>query len=204
MAKARKITDQDRAFPFRISESLVSMVLGAVVVVLVGLIAYNYFRAQRQNQTPEFPEATTESESANGGRVGTAGAVVALPTSHEVASGENLWQIAEKYYRSGYNYVDIAKVNNLANPGLLEAGQKLTIPKVEVRQPLTVAEVAVQPDVTLSRIEGDKYTVMEGDDLWDIALRAYGDAYRWGEIAKANNLKDPSLIHPGNVLTIPR
>jgi nucleoid-associated protein YgaU len=40
--------------------------------------------------------------------------------------------------------------------------------------------------------------------LWTIAVRAYGDGYKWTEIAKANKLVNPNLIHPGNVFVLPR
>lgn len=53
-------------------------------------------------------------------------------------------------------------------------------------------------------ITGNSYTVQSGDNLWDIAVRAYGDGYRWVEIAQANNLANPGLIFSGNVFTIPR
>jgi nucleoid-associated protein YgaU len=47
------------------------------------------------------------------------------------------------------------------------------------------------------------YTVKAGDDLWDVAVAVYKDGYRWSEIAKANNLTNPNVIHSGNVLNIP-
>lgn len=47
------------------------------------------------------------------------------------------------------------------------------------------------------------YTVEKGDTLWDIAGKLYGDNFKWTEIAKANNLVNPDLIHPGNVFIIP-
>lgn len=55
-----------------------------------------------------------------------------------------------------------------------------------------------------SAITQATYTVLEGDHLWEIAVRAYGDGFRWSDIAKANNLSSPDAIAPGMVLTIPR
>jgi len=54
------------------------------------------------------------------------------------------------------------------------------------------------------KIIGNTYKITHGDDLWEIAVRAYGDGYRWVDIARANNLENPDLIHSDNVLTIPR
>jgi nucleoid-associated protein YgaU len=52
------------------------------------------------------------------------------------------------------------------------------------------------------------YTVMEGDNLWMVAKRweIYGDGSMWERIFEANKdmIRDPNLIKPGQVLTIPR
>jgi len=50
------------------------------------------------------------------------------------------------------------------------------------------------------------YTVVSGDSLSKIAKHFYGDANQWRRIWEANkdHVKNPDLIHPGQVLTIPR
>lgn len=49
------------------------------------------------------------------------------------------------------------------------------------------------------------YTVKSGDSLSKIAKREYGDAGKWNAIFEANRdkIKNPDLIHPGQVLNIP-
>ena len=49
------------------------------------------------------------------------------------------------------------------------------------------------------------YTVVSGDTLSKIAKREYGDANKWHAIYDANRdkIKNPDLIHPGQVLTLP-
>ena len=48
-------------------------------------------------------------------------------------------------------------------------------------------------------------TVQAGDSLSKIAKRELGDANKWHAIYEANRdtIKDPDLIHPGQVLTLP-
>jgi len=48
-------------------------------------------------------------------------------------------------------------------------------------------------------------TVKEGDSLSKIAKRELGDADKWHAIYDANRdkIKNPDLIHPGQVLTLP-
>ena len=49
------------------------------------------------------------------------------------------------------------------------------------------------------------YTVVSGDTLWAIAKVQYGDGSKYTKIYNANKdkIKNPSLIYPGQVLTIP-
>ena len=132
---------------------------------------------------------------------------------YTVGHGDTLWSIAERKYTSGYNWVDIQRFNNLANPNVLYEGQKLTLP---VLSPIavTIAQPTKQKQATstgvnnsqllTNKILGVNYTVVKNDTLWDIAVRAYGDGYAWTKISNANKLVNPSLIHSGNKLIIPR
>lgn len=172
-------------------ESYVSMVLGLLVVIVAALLIFNFLKTKREERKPTEGEVIPGEET-------KAVEEVSLPTTHKVASGESLWTIAEKYFGSGYNWVDIARENSLPNPDYIKVEQELNIPKVEKRLPITAG--ASQE----ASISGETYTVVRGDNLWNIALRAYGDGFAWTKIAKANNLANPDLIHAGNVFSIPR
>ena len=179
----------------KLNESTISMILGALVIVVVGVLIFNYFRGVGKPKPEVAPTPTGELKLVEeGGKLVPEG----LPTTYKVQKGDHLWKIAEKFYGSGYNWVDISKENNLVTPNLLFVDQELNLPKVEVRQPTKLA-VSFGPTIS-----GDQYTVVKGDHLWGIAVRAYGDGYKWVEIARENNLVNPNLIHPGNVLRLPR
>lgn len=47
------------------------------------------------------------------------------------------------------------------------------------------------------------HVVVRGDTLWGIAKRYYGNGNRYPEIAKANNIANPDIIHVGQKLLIP-
>jgi nucleoid-associated protein YgaU len=53
--------------------------------------------------------------------------------------------------------------------------------------------------------QAQSYTVQSGDSLSKIAKRIYGDANKWHKIFDANRdkIKNPDLIQPGQVLTLP-
>ena len=161
------------------------MILGAIVLVIVGVLVVNYFK-----------DRTTGNVLENGNQISAV-------NEHVVVKGETLWSIAESSYGSGYNWVDIKKANSLTSD-TIEVGQKLVIPEnVTVSQP-TTTEKTETTTIKTTTIQGETYTVVKGDNLWNIAVRAYGDGYKWTEIAKANKLDNPNVIHSGNVLILPR
>jgi len=181
---------------FRASEQTISMILGVLVILVVGVLVINYFRNVRQKkETQPAPKEGTSQETTSRPPI----KLEELPTVYTVKAGDNLWRIAEEIYGSGYNWVDIAKENYLKNPNLVYAGQELKIPKAE---PITPK--ISQPTKSLEPITGDTYAVVKGDNLWRIAVRAYGDGYQWVKIAHENKLANPNLIHAGNILKIPR
>lgn len=160
--------------------------LGVLIVVVASIFAVTFFR---------------NSNLSKFDKINTADSTVAAPTSfYEIKQGDSLWSISEKIYGSGYNWVDLAKENNLSNPGLIHSGNKLTIPDVPK---ITVATVQLTQNNGPS-ISGSNYTIVKGDNLWTISIRAYGDGYKWIEIARANNLPNPDLIYAGSTIKIPR
>ena len=57
-----------------------------------------------------------------------------------------------------------------------------------------------------AKAEEQTYTVKGGDSLSKIARHFYGDGNKWKAIWEANKdtVKNPDLIHPGQVLKIPQ
>lgn len=166
----------------KLNEESISMGLGALVIVIVAVLIVNYFKDNKGEITSGD---NTENNSGE----------------HVVVKGETLWSIAENEFGSGYNWTDIKEANKLTSE-TIEVGQKLVIPTVSAKQPTSTKEAQVVE--VAGAISGEAYTVVKGDCLWDIAVRSYGDGYKWVEIAKTNKLINPNLIHPGNVLTLPR
>ncbi len=173
-------------------DSYVSLILGLAVVLVIGTLIFNYISSNREQSTVN---QTQQEEQKS------------LPLTHTVAKGDTLWSIAEFYYKNGYNWTDIQKANNLANTESLEIGQVLTIPEAKAVA-TTSGELASGTMTEASPTPGEvktakTYTVVRGDSLWHIAVVQYGNGYKWIDIAKANNLVNPSLIHAGNVFILP-
>ena len=97
--------------------------------------------------------------------------------TYTVQAGDTLSGIASRY---GTDWQTLARINNLGNPDLIYPGQVLT--------------------VTGSAPAARTYTVQAGDTLSGIASR-YGTD--WQTLARINNLGNPDLIYPGQVVILP-
>ena len=62
-----------------------------------------------------------------------------------------------------------------------------------------------KPKRPAAKKKTETYTVKSGDCLWNIAKRFYGNGAQYTKIYNANRgkIKNPNLIYPGQVLTIP-
>ncbi len=210
---------------FRLSESYTSLVLGIIIVIIVSILLLSFFKTRNQptHQATSSTATSLENDQVASGtpvvtQITTPTAVsTATPTTkpapekpvqggstYKVKAGDDLWHIAEKVYNDGYKWVIIAKANNLANPGIINVGNSLAIPVVMKSSPAAKVEAPAATIQQSQTISGTTYTIIQGDDLWDIAVRAYGNGYKWVDVAKANNLVNPNVIHAGNILKIPR
>lgn len=184
----------------KLHEREISILVGVLLILLVGIFVVRYVRNLRnalQNQE-------TSTKPNNG-------------ITHTVSKGETLWSISQEYFQNGTLWRKIADANNITAPTKIKVGQVLTIPSISEESTLAPtqtkeenAQQKISPQITeeaastTSEITGDNYTVERGDNLWKIAVRAYGNGYKWVEIARANKLHNPNLIHKGNVFVIPR
>lgn len=69
----------------------------------------------------------------------------------------------------------------------------------------TVAQPQAQQPVNPAVEQGKTYTVQKGDTLWKIAKQFYGNGSQYSKIVSANSdkIKNPNLIYPGQVFSIP-
>ncbi|MEK7605500.1 MAG: LysM peptidoglycan-binding domain-containing protein [Patescibacteria group bacterium] len=218
---------------FKLGESYTSLVLGIVVVIIASILLVSLFKTRPTPKKDAQQGTSSISTVANAPvTLNPTVLVTATPTptvaqtkptltpkvtsvpekpragseTYTIKPGDDLWHIAESKYHDGYKWTLIAQANKLDNPGLINAGNKLVLPVVsQTEKPSTQlgGPTATAPPGG-SSITAKTYTVVHGDTLWDIAVRAYGNGYRWVEIAKANKLSNPELIHSGNILSIPR
>lgn len=207
------------------NQSYLNLILGALIVIVLGVLVFNYFNKPSDigNLGPSQQTSETQGDVTKGN----------LPGKYTVKQGDTLFLIAQNYYSDGSKYTEIIKENNLTSDRI-DAGQELVIPKIETAMALEASpEASAQPssspdelalastqpsEVPVSSdskgavmdqswgtpIKASTYTVVAGDWLSKISGRAYGDIMLYEKIAKANNISDPNSIEVGTVLKIPR
>lgn len=92
------------------------------------------------------------------------------------------------------------EVNLLKAAGLTEVPFELLLPSEPAK-----AAASPPPRPAGDASKAKTYTVVKGDCLWNIAKKLLGDGSRYTEIYSLNKdkVKNPHLIFPGQVLTLP-
>ena len=185
MSTSTVTTDLKNYFnKLKLQESYASIVLGAIVVIILGLLIANYF-TKGSGQIGTGVSTLQETQQ------------VATPDKlYKVAVGDSLSQIAGRVYGDIQYRPVLARANNITNPDVISVDSNLTIPpKVEADK--------IQAEMTTT-----SYHVQAGDTLFTIAQKVYGDGSKWNLLATANSVgylpNGNPLIFAGGDLTIPR
>ncbi len=190
--------DYQKLLVLTLKEKYLNLILGLLASFIISTLTYKLFlkniKLNLAFKMPgfKFGQKTVKNKPAAKESVKT----------YIVAEGDDLWNIAEKFYGSGFNAYDISVANGIADSSNLEVGVKLVIPKVTPRQP-TVGEISAISSGQVTYVE-DKYIVQPGDSLSIISQKVYGDVFAWPKIMNANNLQTPDNIESGMILVIPR
>lgn len=114
--------------------------------------------------------------------------------SYTIQKGDNLWNLAKQHLGDGTRWQEIYSQNQ----DILGANPDLIYPGTEIKLPGQIAEI--------SQNGATSYTVQPGDNLWNISRDHLGQGQNWGEIYQMNQDvigANPSLIHPGQQLSLP-
>ena len=109
----------------KLSDSYISLFLGILVVVVVAVIGVLLFK--REHGVLKDLKVFNGSSQENGQMMPK------KERMYTVQDGDDLWSIAQKIYGSGFNWVDLAKANNLQDPDGIEQGMVLKVPDATVR-----------------------------------------------------------------------
>lgn len=104
-------------------------------------------------------------------------------------------EVVERAGEEGDKYISLTL---LEYKGAGKRYVAIQTPDATVKQEET--PLAENPAVTANKT----HTVQSGDTLWGIAKKYYGNGSQYQKIVSANpSIKNPNLIYPGQVFTIP-
>lgn len=191
---AQSNTDYKQELIEKVRENYLSVALGVLVfLVIITLI----FRSGDAQKGEEMKKEVREMKR----------------KTYVVKPGDSVSSIARDQLGSMERAEEIVEANKIENPNTIEIGTELVLPEGEIDMTDDVKMVeektpSVNGDGAMSdkttAITGDTYTVIKGDHLWDIAVRAYGDGNKYTMIIEANKLRNPDRIEAGTVLKLPR
>lgn len=113
--------------------------------------------------------------------------------SYEVKKGDSWWKIAAKNMGNGTKMAELAKYNGRNTSSILYIGEKIKIP-------VTRSNTNEEPIPTTYT----NYTVKKGDSWWRIAANEMGSGTKMNILAEFNGKTINDIIHPGNVIKIPK
>jgi len=218
---------------YKTNESTISMVLGVIVILIVGFFIVKNFKNENEGETipsigtEELTPGTQMYTVQKGDDLwkisenflGTGYEWKRIADANNIASpygievGQELTIppvitetiLPEVTPEEGAVKEVVSPTETVASPTETPVPTETLLPTITPSEEVALSPTpteAISP--TVQAIEGDSYTVVKGDNLWNISVRAYGDGFKWTEIAKANNLTNPGLIHSGNTFVIPR
>ncbi|EKD58104.1 MAG: hypothetical protein ACD_57C00031G0012 [uncultured bacterium] len=167
-------------------ESYASFILGAIIVIVLGLLVANFF-SRRGGQQIDTGEQTTQSKEQ---------AMAQEKQEYKVVAGDSLSKISEKYYGSMDLWPVLARENNIANPNIIFVDSTLNIPAKSDAENAQ-GEMAVT-----------SYQVTEGETFFKIAEKVYGNGSRWTVLHQANGGRrlpnGNPLVMAGTAIVVPR
>ena len=170
---------------FNFFDSYPTLILGAIIVIVLGLLTANFF-TKRNQEIGGGEKISIPAEE----QIRTQGG------DYKVAEGDSLSTISQKIYGSEDFWPVLARANNLTDPNVIYADSTLKAPSRENAE-------EIKTNMTVTR-----YEIEEGDTLFLIAEKVYGDGSAWPTLARANSVgylpNGNPLIFAGNTLIIPR
>ena len=174
---------QKKSFITGLQENYAGLILGAIIVIILGLLIVNFF--SRKNE-----------DISDGQQVDLSQQEESKPEEYKVVANDSLSKLADKFYGDIELWPVLARENNIANPNIIHVDSTLKIPSKD--QALQTKEQMTQTT----------YKVEKGETLFIIAQKMYGDGSRWPTIARANNLgrlpNGNPLVFAESTIKIPR
>ena len=117
--------------------------------------------------------------------------------NYTVVKGDCWWSIADEFLGNGNKMNELAKFNGKTINTMLHPGDILKIP-------VSGTSTSNNTNNNTNNTSYTTYTVKKGNSWWSIAAKYMGDGHKMNELAAFNGKTTKDIIHPGDVLKIPK
>lgn len=157
--------------------------------------------ATNNNPTVVIKPSTTTPSTGNSS-TNSASSVDGIYT---VKSGDGWWSIAQSELGSGARMTELATFNGMTTKTMLHPNDKLKIPgKYKEKDNSTNTNNSNKNTIKGYNEEAGTYTVQPGDGWWSIASKTMGSGLKMYTLAKHNGMSITTMLHPNNVIKIPK
>lgn len=164
-------------------ESLITMVIGALVILVIGLGLILSFSAKIQKQEKPLNDLYIKAN------------LLLSPSVSQIRT-----ESPEKPLKpQESNLTKFLSFGNGVRDWVRSLENKNSGQITDVSLATAAAEIKIETPTTDKKI----YTVIRGDNLWAIAEKTLGSGFKYTELIKANNLIKANLIYPGQELIVP-
>jgi len=165
-------------------ENWASLVLGAVIIIVVGLLIVNFINRNKNSQIDNGQKTDISNQESSSGN------------KYKVTAGDSLSKIAKDRYGDESYWPVLATANKVANPNIIYVDAELDVPSKS------------DADQMKAQMIQTSYKVQAGDTLFTIAVKMYGDGSKWTMISTANGLgrlpNGNPLVLADSTIRIPR
>lgn len=129
--------------------------------------------------------------------------------THVIAQGETFVSIARAVYGDGRYYQSLIDANPSIDPDKLKPGMTIQLPpdsQVKQSRSKSAKSSGGSSSSTSTTTDGKTYTVQNGDSLYKIAKKLYGNGQKSDDLYEANKQvigPDSTRLKVGMVLTLP-
>ncbi|MDA3731330.1 LysM peptidoglycan-binding domain-containing protein [Niameybacter massiliensis] len=157
----------------------------AELVALNNISNPNFIYVGESLTIPSSDTSPTSSTNTTSSTTTSSNTNTTSPT-YIVQSGDTLSAIALQYNTTVAELVDL---NNISNPNFIYVGETLILP-----------QITSQTSTNIPTNTSSTYTVQVGDTLWGIAQQFDTTV---ATLTSLNNLSNPNLIYPGEIIQLP-
>jgi len=116
---------------------------------------------------------------------------------------DTLWALANRFYGDGRYWKPLAVYNGITNPKKIRDGKVIMVPPFAYLNMDALNWTFEGEDNNNYQVVERSHTFLDGDTLWALASKYYGNGNYWEALAIYNNITNPRKIKDGTIVYLP-